>query len=271
VLQDFSSLNIPLNYLVGDLIRPIQPRSFSVSSALRVHHSKIHIAVAIVAYRTKMKIPRTGVCTTWLASLRPEQNVRIPIWIEKGTMDLPQDEKTPMILIGPGTGCAPFRSFIYHRFYQYLNIDINSLNRNQVPPPLKGETHFFFGCRFRDHDYLYGNEFENLQDQVKILNQQFHHRVDQDNSFNYHVAFSRDQEEKVYVQHKLGQNGKLIWEAIQKGAIIYLSGNAKRMPQDVSEELEKIVEKNSGLDPAQAKEFIKNLEKNRRFQIETWS
>ena len=157
-LQDFPSLVIPLEYLC-DLFPPLQPRSFSISSSLKAHPESLSLTVAIVNYRSKMSTARTGVCTSWLAQLQP--GAQIPLWIEKGTMILPQDPTIPVIAIGPGTGCAPFRAFLQERAS-------TGATRNT----------FFFGCRSKSGDYLYQQELETLEalGELKLL-----------------VAFSRDQ------------------------------------------------------------------------------
>ncbi|XP_078382662.1 NADPH-dependent diflavin oxidoreductase 1-like isoform X2 [Oculina patagonica] len=120
VLQDFpsASANIPFEYLL-DLIPPIQPRAFSIASSLMAHPDEVQLLVAVVNYKTKLFKPRRGLCSTWLASLDfTNKDLRVPVWVKKGTISFPKALDSPIIMIGPGTGCAPFRSFIEERVSQ---------------------------------------------------------------------------------------------------------------------------------------------------------
>jgi len=189
VLHDFRSLKIPPESLC-DLFLPLQPRSFSISSSPSASPALISLTVAIVFYRTKMSKPRTGVCTAWLSAL--EQGVQVPLWIDKGTMALPKESQVPIITIGPGTGFAPFRSFLQER--AALGASSNVL---------------FFGCRSREADYFYETELEAMVAQRQLT---------------LFVAFSRDTTKKVYVQHEIIRNATLVWDLIQRGAVVFLSG-----------------------------------------------
>lgn len=117
VLQDFPSAcaNIPFKYLF-DLIPPIQPRAFSIASSLKAHPDEVQLLVAVVNYKTKLIKPRQGLCSTWLASLDPlNKDCRVPVWVKKGTISFPKALDAPIVMVGPGTGCAPFRSLIEER------------------------------------------------------------------------------------------------------------------------------------------------------------
>lgn len=140
ILQDFHSTKIPLKYLF-DLIPEMRPRSFSIASSPKAHPRKIHLCVAIVEYKTKMKAPRQGVCTKWMKGLKEGDRIRFVI--KRGTMRLPSAADAPLVMIGPGTGVAPMRSFLEERICDGSE-----------------DNMLFFGCRNREMDYLYQEEFE---------------------------------------------------------------------------------------------------------------
>ncbi|NWU31399.1 NDOR1 oxidoreductase, partial [Dyaphorophyia castanea] len=194
-LWDFphTTCAIPADYLL-DLIPRIRPRAFSIASSLLARPERMQILVAVVRYKTRLSKPRRGLCSTWLASLDPEQgDVRVPLWVKKGGMKFPADPATPVIMIGPGTGVAPFRAAIQERV---------ALGR--------GGNCLFFGCRYKSRDFYCQTEWEELV--TKGLLTLF-------------TAFSRDQEEKVYVQHRIRENGRLVWELLSSGnAHVYLAG-----------------------------------------------
>jgi len=115
ILQDFNSAKPPLEYLL-DLISKLQPRPFSISSAFKVHPNEIHVSMVVVQYKSIIHRLKKGICSTWLASLDcRKDDVHIPIWVKEGTMTLPQDPSKPIIMVGPGTGCAIFRAFLQER------------------------------------------------------------------------------------------------------------------------------------------------------------
>ncbi|NXX44974.1 NDOR1 oxidoreductase, partial [Tricholaema leucomelas] len=196
VLWDFphTASAIPPEYLL-ELIPCIRPRAFSIASSMLAHPDRIQILVAVVRYKTRLSKPRRGLCSTWLASLSPEQgDVRVPLWVKKGGMQFPADPDTPVIMIGPGTGVAPFRAAIQER----------------VAQGKRGESYLFFGCRHRSGDFYCQAEWEELVAKGFLT---------------LFTAFSRDQEEKVYVQHRIQEQGKLLWELLSsRSAHLYLAG-----------------------------------------------
>ncbi|XP_044174557.1 NADPH-dependent diflavin oxidoreductase 1-like [Acropora millepora] len=243
VLQDFPNAcaNIPFEYFF-DLISPIQPRAFSIASSLMAHPDEVHLLVAVVNYKTKLVKSRRGLCSTWLASLDSSQkNLRIPVWIKKGTISFPKDWNAPILMIGPGTGCAPFRGFIEERVCQSS----------------AGDSVLFFGCRNSEKDFFFREEWRAFIE---------------NGSLQLFTAFSRDQEEKVYVQHRLVENSALVWDVlVNKQGWCYIAGNSQRMPADVTEALLEIFMKEGKMDKSTAEEFLKSLESIRHFQSETWS
>ncbi|KAJ7339371.1 NADPH-dependent diflavin oxidoreductase 1 [Desmophyllum pertusum] len=242
VLQDFpsASANIPFEYLL-DLIPPIQPRAFSIASSLMAHPDEVQLLVAVVNYKTKLFKPRRGLCSTWLASLDPSnKDSRVPVWVKKGTIAFPKAFDSPIVMIGPGTGCAPFRSFIEERVSQSA-----------------GDCVLFFGCRNSNKDFFFQEQW---------------HRLVENGNLKLFTAFSRDQEDKIYVQHKLLENSSLVWNLLtHKHGWFYIAGNSQRMPTDVTEALLEIFTKEGKMDKTKAEELLKTLENTRHFQSETWS
>ncbi|KAM4850693.1 NADPH-dependent diflavin oxidoreductase 1 isoform 4-T5 [Urocitellus parryii] len=201
VLCDFphTAGAIPPDYLL-DLIPQIRPRAFSIASSLLVHPRRLQILVAVVQYWTRLKEPRRGLCSSWLASLDPEKGpVQVPLWVRPGGLAFPETPDTPVIMVGPGTGVAPFRAAVQERVAQ-------------------GQTgnFLFFGCRWRDQDFYWGDEWQELEKRGCLT---------------LVTAFSREQGRKVYVQHRLRELGPLVWELLdRRGAYFYLAGRRVGSP-----------------------------------------
>jgi sulfite reductase alpha subunit-like flavoprotein len=241
VLSDFYTVaeTVPFEYLF-DVLPALQPRAFSIASSMEMHPGLVQILMAVVEYRTKLVKPRKGVCSTWLASLDPSSNVTVPVWTVPGTLKLREALHSPAIMVGPGTGCAPFRAFIEER------IAAGSL-----------ETLLFFGCRSEKGDYFFSKEWIPLVSAGKLV---------------LFTAFSRDQEHKVYVQHKIEESDDLLWNWIsRKDAFVFIAGNSKRMPIDVLDALKEVVSKQGNKTKDEAEQFVKILETKKRLQLETWS
>ncbi|MFT7817556.1 NADPH-dependent diflavin oxidoreductase 1 isoform X2 [Arapaima gigas] len=242
VLADFphTTAAITVDYL-PDLFPEIQPRSFSIASSLLMHPNRIQILVAVVRYKTQLHKPRKGLCSTWLASLDPMQGeVLVPLWVKKGGLRFPSDTNTPVIMVGPGTGVAPFRSAIQERTAQHRNGNV-----------------LFFGCRSESRDFYCRSEWEELQ---------------QGGCLTLFTAFSRDQEDKVYVQHRITEQARLLWDLIvNRNAHFYIAGNAKQMPTAVCDALKGAFQTEGGVSKDQAEEMLSTMEKAGRFQSETWS
>nr|XP_005908713.1 PREDICTED: NADPH-dependent diflavin oxidoreductase 1 [Bos mutus] len=189
----------------------------------------------------RLREPRRGLCSSWLASLDPAQGpVRVPLWVRSGGLTFPKTPHVPVIMVGPGTGVAPFRAAIQERVAQ-------------------GETGnvLFFGCRRRDQDFYWEAEWEQLQARGCLT---------------LVTAFSREQEQKVYVQHRLRALGPLVWELLDgRGAHFYLAGNAKYMPADVCDTLLSIFREEGGLSDPDAAAYLAQLQRTLRFQTETWA
>lgn len=231
VLADFHSVrkHLDLTYLL-DIIPVTKPRGFSIASAQNQAQGRLEACVAVVRYKTNMKTARVGLCSSWLSTLSLGQPVRF--YTTPGSFLFPLDR--PIIMVGPGTGCAPFRSLIQ--------------DRADTSQPLL----LFFGCRSYKHDFFFRSEWESIT--------------------NLHVvcAFSRDQPNKVYVQHKIIEEGQRVWELLQQGAVFCVAGNSKNMPFQVKDSLVTVARQQGGLSENEALKYIDQLVKNKLYQTETW-
>lgn len=224
---------------LAGLLRIFPARLYSISSSQSVVGDEVHVTVAIVRYAKKGR-SRAGACSSFLAD-RIEIDSTVPVYIEKNpSFKLPEDNDTPIILIGAGTGVAPYRAFLQHREAENL----------------KGKTWMFFGERRFKSDFLYQVEWQ------KLLKDGVLEKLD--------VAFSRDQKEKIYVQHRLAERSREIFEWISGGAHIYLCGDRKNMAKDVQSGLLQIIEQEGGMSPEKAGEFLKKLKKERKFQLDVY-
>jgi sulfite reductase (NADPH) flavoprotein alpha-component len=200
---------------------------------------EVHLTVGIVEYEQGEEV-RQGGASSFLGR-RLEEGDEVKIFIEhNNNFKLPQDDSTPIIMVGPGTGIAPFRSFIQERD-----------NRGA-----EGKNWLFFGDRTFTQDFLYQVEWQ------KYLKSGALSRLD--------VAFSRDQHEKVYVQHRLLEQAEQVWQWLQEGAYIYVCGDATRMAKDVHEALVIVAEQQGGLTREKAEEYLNELRKAKRYQRDVY-
>jgi len=222
-----------------DLLRPLTPRLYSISSSQTEVEDEVHITVGVVRYDIEGR-PRSGGASGFLADHLQEDD-EIEIFIEHNdNFRLPADGDTPVIMIGPGTGIAPFRSFIQQR-------DNDGA---------QGPNWLFFGNPHFTDDFLYQVEWQ------KYVKQGLLTRID--------LAWSRDQAEKVYVQDKLREQGEEVWRWIQQGAHIYVCGDATRMAKDVEETLLAIIAQYGGMDNESADEYLSDLRIARRYQRDVY-
>lgn len=222
-----------------DVLRSFPARLYSISSSQDAVGEEVHVTVSAVRYSNKGR-ERGGACSTYLAD-RIEIDSPIAVFIEKNpSFKLPENEDTPLILIGAGTGVAPYRAFLQQR-------EAN----NQ-----KGKTWLFFGERRFHSDFLYQVEWQ------KLLKDGFLEKID--------VAFSRDQENKVYIQNRLVEKQKEVFEWLNNGANIYLCGDMKQMARDVQATLLRIFETEGGMSEEKALEFLKTLKREKRFQTDVY-
>jgi len=233
VLQDFhkTSACVKLENLL-DLIPLIRARAFSIASSPSAHPHQLHILVAVVNYKTKLHKRRTGLCSSYLASLCPGD--QIEIWLKRGGISFTRD--SPNIMIGPGTGIAPFRSACH-----------------QFAVEGKHDSLVFFGCRSSSADFYFKDEWKELG--VKLF-----------------PAFSRDQEDKIYVQHLIKKEGGLLWQLInESNASVFVAGNSKQMPDGVRDAFLQIFQEFGNLSLTEAKQFYLKMQSIKRYQQETWS
>ena len=239
VLQDFPNTSpvIPLTYII-DLVPAIKPRAFSIASSPLVHTGEIHLLVARVEYRTKLFQPRLGLCSNWLANLTPGDI--IPVSVKHGTFQLSRSPDTvPYVMIGPGTGVAPFRSIIAQRCFQGFK-----------------DNYLFFGCRYSSKDFYFENEWHYLEssDHLRVF-----------------PAFSRDAVHKTYVQNKIAEKKQMVVKLLNNNCIVLIAGNAKEMPSGVLAALRCIIKEINASTDIEAEERIQLLIKQGRIQMETWN
>jgi len=175
----------------------------------------------------------------------PENGALVPVFVRKSQFRLPTRPLTPVIMIGPGTGIAPFRGFIQERAFF----------ANEGKPV--GETILYFGCRKQAEDFIYQEELDEYVAKgiLKI-----------------HVAFSRDSDKKVYVQHLLIERAKEVWKLIgQENAHLYVCGDAKNMARDVHDVIEKIVREEGGMSESDGSAYVKRMEAQKRYSADVWS
>ncbi|PWA66123.1 NADPH-dependent diflavin oxidoreductase 1 [Artemisia annua] len=249
VLEDFPSVNMPFEWLV-QLTPPLKTRAFSISSSPLVHPNQVHLTVSIVSWTTPFKRKRTGLCSNWLASLDPHQRVCIPAWFHKGSLPAPAPS-LPLILIGPGTGCAPFRGFVEERALE--------ASKSIPTSPIL----FFFGCRNEQNDFLYKDFWISHSQNGGVLSEE--------KGGGFYVAFSRDQPHKVYVQHKMKEQCVKIWDLLSKGAAVYVAGSSNNMPADVLAAFEEIVATEGGVSREDAVRWLRTLEKGGKYHVEAWA
>ena len=218
--------------LLGVLKR-MQPRLYSISSSPMVYPAQVHLTTATVRFG-KDGIRHGGVCSTFLADRAAETD--IPIFLQKSAhFRPPKDPALPMIMVGPGTGVAPFRAFLQER--------------QAIAAP--GANWLFFGEQRAASDFYYRDELEAMQAQGYLQ------RLD--------TAFSRDQPEKIYVQHRMLEHGAQLWAWLQDGAHFYVCGDASRMAKDVDAALRRVVEDHGGLATEDADAYVAAMAREKRY------
>ncbi len=240
VLDLFTEFPIELSaQQLTDLVRPLPARLYSISSSQEAVGDEVHVTVATVRYENKGR-HREGAASTYLSD-RIEIDMEVPVYIERNPgFRLPENEETPIIMVGAGTGIAPFRAFIQESEVQKR----------------KGKSWLFFGERHFYSDFLYQIEWQ------KYLKKGVLGKIE--------LAFSRDQAEKIYVQHRLAENQKEVFDWLQNGAAFYLCGDMKHMAKDVQKTLLDIIQTQGGMSEEQAKEYFKKLKKEKRFQADVY-
>jgi NADPH-ferrihemoprotein reductase len=265
---------VPFDLIVESISR-LQPRYYSISSSSKEDPEKITVTAVTLQYNPEAASPRTvyGVNTNYLwrvheainglepdtvsplYSLTGPRNclyneeskiAHVPVHVRRSQFKLPRNPNVPIIMVGPGTGVAPFRGFVRER----------ALQKKEGKPI--GTTVLFFGCRNASQDFLYDQEwpelFETLGGDSRII-----------------TAFSRDTAQKVYVQHRLIEHGQEMWGLLEKGAYIYVCGDAKVMARDVNQTFVRFAQEFGGHSEDKAHDYVKNLRNTGRYQEDVWS
>lgn len=234
----FSPAQLDAQALV-DLLRPLTPRLYSIASSQAEVESEVHVTVGVVRYEIEGRA-RAGGASSFLAD-RVEEEGEVRVFIEHNdNFRLPSNPQTPVIMIGPGTGIAPFRAFMQQR----------------AADGAEGKNWLFFGNPHFTEDFLYQVEW------LRYVKEGVLSRID--------LAWSRDQKEKVYVQDKLCQQGAELWRWINDGAHIYVCGDANRMAKDVEQALLEVIAEFGGMDIEAADEFLSELRIERRYQRDVY-
>ena len=221
------------------ILRKMPPRLYSIASSLRAHPGEVHLTVGAVTY-TSHGLQRKGVCSTYLCNrIGKTDTVHVYTHHNKNFF-LPENNDTPIIMVGPGTGIAPFRAFVEER--KILGA--------------KGRNWLFFGDQHFNTDFLYQTEWQGYLKSGLLT------RMD--------VAFSRDTDEKVYVQHRMLEKAKDLYAWMKEGAFFYVCGDASRMAGDVHEALISIYAKEGGLSREAAETEVKELQKSKRYQRDVY-
>ena len=233
VLIDYPAKELTAQSLV-DLLRKLPPRLYSIASSQKANPDSVHLTVAVVRYETHGR-EREGVCSTFLAN-RLDLDTTADVFVTPNkNFKLPENTDAPIIMVGPGTGIAPFRAFMQER---------KALGA-------KGKNWLFFGDQHFITDFLYQAEWQAYQKEG-LLN-----KID--------LAFSRDQKEKVYVQDKMLANASELYAWLESGAYFYVCGDASRMAHDVDKALHQIVQEQAGLSEEAAAEYIKKMKSEKRY------
>lgn len=215
-------------------LSPMKPRLYSIASSLQMHPDEVHLTIGKVTSELRGR-ERKGVASTMFADrIKPGDTVRVFIH-QASDFTIPQDLEAPMIMVGPGSGIAPFRAFLEER----------------LATGATGKNWLFFGDQRSTTDFLYAADLEAMQ-QKGILT-----RLD--------TAFSRDQEEKIYVQHRMLEKGRELYQWLEEGAYFFVCGDARRMAVDVDQALHEIIHIHGDLSAYEAAEYVKRLKESKRY------
>ncbi len=238
LLAEFPSARITPQEFV-DQLRKLMPRLYSVASSGTAYPDEAHLTLAVVRYNTNGR-DRAGVCSTYLADRAPIGAPVVPVFVSPSHFGPPADGARDCIMVGPGTGIAPFRGFMQER----------------AVTGATGRNWLFFGDQRRGTDFLYDDEWNRYLERGQLT------RLD--------TAFSRDQLQKIYVQDRMRENAGELWSWLRDGAYFYVCGDAKRMAKDVDAALLAIVAEQGGFAPAEAANYVKGLKKEGRYQRDVY-
>lgn len=237
------SISMPLEHFIAVCPR-LQPRFYTISSSSSVHPNSVHITVSVLSQKRDDGSFFKGVCSNYLTDI--VKNGKARVFVRDSTFRLPTDTTKPIIMIGPGTGIAPMRALLQERECQKTQRKLNV-----------GKNILYFGCKKRSQDYIYREELEKYKNDGILT--------------DLHLAFSREQAKKVYVQDLLAANAKETFNLIEKeGAYVYVCGGVK-MGSDVTETLRQIVKDHGKFSSDDAKEYIQKMTTSGRYVQELWA
>ncbi len=238
LVQDFAPWEVPARSFVT-ILRKLPARLYSIASSYNANPDEVHFTVRAVRYESHDR-DRYGVCSVHCAE-RVQPGDTLPIYIQNNpNFKLPANSEVPVIMIGPGTGVAPFRSFLEEREEQGAS----------------GRTWLFYGDRHFVTDFLYQTDWQRML-KDGVLN-----KLD--------VAFSRDTEEKVYVQHRILEQSRELYAWLQEGAHVYVCGDEKHMAHDVHSALVTVIQRESGLSPEEAAAYLEHMQQEQRYQRDVY-
>lgn len=232
LLKSYQNANISLDEFLT-FLKPIAPRAYSISSSINAHPEEVHLTIGSVRYNQENR-NHMGVCSTFLADIvNKGEGVQCYLSPNKA-FSVPEDNSKDIIMVGPGTGIAPFRGFLEEREVRGA----------------KGKNWLFFGDRNKENDFIYREQLEAMQDSGFL-------RLD--------LAFSRDQAEKIYVQDRIKEQGAEFFQWLEKGAYFYICGDAYRMAKDVEAAIYEVVMEHGNMDRVAAENYVSQLKKSKRY------
>jgi len=246
LLEEYRACRLPIEIYLG-MLPPLAPRYYSISSSPRENRGRLSITVGAVRGPARSgRGSYAGVCSNYIARLREGSNAYAFVRDTKSSFYLPDDPSVPVIMIGPGTGLAPFRGFLQDR-------EARKRDGLAIGPSMT-----FFGCRHRDNDFIYADELQSFAEKGVT---------------ELHVAFSRMQSEKVYVQDLIWRERNRVWELLQQGALIYVCGDAGKMEPDVRRALTRVVSDGLGIRDAEAEAEagFDQMMKGGRYRVDVWA
>ncbi len=226
ILKEFRSVRFENPQAFLDQLSPIAPRLYSIASSPNAHPGHVHLCIAVVRYETHGRAKK-GLVSGYFADHAGVFVKSVPVYVQESrSFRLPADPARDIIMVGPGAGIAPFRAFMEHR----------------ILAGAPGRNWLFFGEQHRATDFLYGDELLAWRQAGKL------HRLD--------LAFSRDQDRKIYVQHRMLEHARDLWDWLQRGAYFYVCGDARRMARDVHQTLIDIAQKEGAISAEAAAEYV---------------